>query len=84
MENKKIVYTTDNKKIEIREIMSFNIDLINKNFVAYTINDDGISEDVEVNLVEVIDYDKEKPIIKKIEANELELVTDVFNKLLKG
>ena len=83
MENKKIVYLSDGTKIEIEEIMSFKIDEINKTFIAYTINDDKTSEEVEVNLVEIVGYDTEKPTLKTIDEKDFKLVENTFRELLK-
>lgn len=67
MENKTYVYKETGEEIEIEIILSFKVEELNKSFIAYTLNDDGESENVPVFISE---YDGKT--IKDIKDEEAE------------
>ena len=74
MENKTYVYKEDGEEIAIEIILSFEIEELNKKFIAYTLNDDGNSETVPVFISE---YDGKN--IKDISNEEADLVLEYYN-----
>jgi len=74
MENKTYVYKEDGEEIAIEIILSFEIEELNKKFIAYTLNDDGSSETVPVFISE---YDGKN--IKDISNEEADLVLEYYN-----
>ncbi len=82
-ENKRTYYDKDGKSYVFEEIMTFHVDEIGKTFLAYTVNDDNVSENVDVNLVEILNMDSDKPTFKKIDDEDINLVIEVFNSLLE-
>lgn len=81
--NKKVYYDESGKSYEFQEIMTFHIDEINKSFLAYTVNDDKISDNVDVNLVEIVNMNSDKPYVKKIDDQDVNTVINVFNNMLE-
>ena len=82
-ENKRTYYDKDRKSYVFEEIMTFHVDEIGKTFLAYTVNDDNVSENVDVNLVEILNMDSDKPTFKKIDDEDMNMVIEVFNNLLE-
>lgn len=84
MKNNQIkTYIDENgNKIVLEEIMTFEIQELGKKYMAFTINDDGKSNDVCVNLVELVGDDINNLHIKKIEEQEEELVKSIFSSML--
>lgn len=78
--------TTINEKNEIITIeilIGFKIEEIGKEYVAYTINDDNLSNTVTV-LISEIDYDNDIPKIVPIKEDEKEMVLLFYNNLKKS
>jgi len=73
MENKTYVYKETGEEIEIEIILSFKVEELNKSFIAYTLNDDGESENVPVFISE---YDGKT--IKDIKDEEAEEVLKYY------
>ncbi len=73
MENKTYVYKETGEEIEIKIILSFKVEELNKSFIAYTLNDDGESENVPVFISE---YDGKT--IKDIKDEEAEEVLKYY------
>jgi len=80
---KKTIIGPLGEEITVEEIMTFKVEELNKTFLAYTVNDDGISPNALVNLVEVIGIDTDKPAVSKITDQEVPIVTEVFTRLLE-
>ena len=68
------------EEITIELLFNFEIKELNKNYVVYTLNDDGVSEDVNV-LISEIYYDDKTPRIKSIEESEKEMVVLFYNNI---
>ena len=78
--------TTINEKNEIITIeilIGFKIEEIGKEYVAYTINDDNLSNTVTV-LISEIDYDNDIPKIVPIKEDEKEMFLLFYNNLKKS
>ena len=73
----------NNNKIIIEILLGFKIEEIGKEYVAYTINDDTLSEDVEVFISE-IDYNSSLPKIVPIKEDEKEIVLLFYNNIKKS
>ena len=74
IENKTYVYKENGEEIAIEIILSFNIEELNKSYIAYTLNDDGKSDNVAVFISE---YDDKN--IKDIANDEANLVLEYYN-----
>lgn len=74
IENKTYVYKEDGEEIAIEIILSFNVEEFNKSYIAYTLNDDGQSENVAVFISE---YDGKN--IKDISNEEAKTVLEYYN-----
>lgn len=83
--NQKKMYIDENgNKIVLEEVMTFEIEELGKSYLAFTVNDDGKSDNVCVNLVELFSDDDDNLHIKKIEPNEENAVKFVFTKLMQS
>ena len=74
IENKTYVYKENGEEITIEIILSFNIEELNKSYIAYTLNDDGQSDNVAVFISE---YDGKN--IKDIANDEAKIVLEYYN-----
>lgn len=81
MRNIKEVINENNEKITIEILIGFKIEELNKEYIAYTINDNNIDEEIDVCISEII-YIDDKPYINSIEENEAEKVL-LFYETLK-
>ena len=76
-----VTYRTENNELITVEVLAgFNIEKIGKNYVAYTINDNKVSENVNIYISE-IDYDGETPKIVPIKEDEAEMVLMFYNSI---
>lgn len=78
MDNKVVVYRENGDPINIELILSFKVDQLNKTYVAYTLNDDGVSEDVPLFISE---YDG--TTIRSISPDESKIVLERYEELKK-
>lgn len=78
MENKINVKDHEGNDITIEIITTFTLKELNKNYVVYTINDDGISENVTVLINEFI-LENEQPKIVPIPKEETKMVLAFYN-----
>ena len=82
MENTK-VYTDENgNQIKLEEISTFKIEELNKVYLAYTINDDGTSSNVQIRFVELLGSETDHPVIKPVEDYDAALVVETFNAMV--
>lgn len=68
------------EEITIELLFNFEIKELNKNYVVYTLNDDGVSEDVNVLISEMY-YEDKTPRIKSIDESEKEMVVLFYNNI---
>ena len=80
MKNEKIVYTETGEEIKIEIIISFRLEEYDKNYIAYTINDDD-TLDTAVVLISEIDTNTNK--IKSISFEEKDAVLKSYEELKK-
>lgn len=85
MDNYVVVEKENGEKIKIEVILSFVVEEVNKEYIAYTLNDDGNS-DVEMVMISEIDMQTQK--IKAIPESEKDIVLkyyeDAKNIILNG
>ena len=74
MENKVVAINENGNKVEIEVFLSFEVEELNKKYVAYTINDDKKNEEVPVFISE---YEGNK--LKSIPTSESKLVMECYN-----
>lgn len=83
MKNSITIKNNENEILEIEVLLGFQIDSLSKEYIAYTINDDGVSDEVNVFISEV-KYDGEIPEIVPIKEEEKELVLMFYNSIRKA
>ena len=66
------------QKITIEILLNFKIEELNKEYVVYTINDDNVSEEVDMIISEIY-YENNIPKIKSIAEDEKEMVILFYN-----
>lgn len=76
MENKVYVKRENGETITIEIILSFVVEELKKSYIAYTFNDDGKSDSVEVFISEI----DENNNIKSIPFKEKDMVMEVYEK----
>lgn len=85
MDNYVVVEKENGEKIKIEIILSFVVEEVGKEYIAYTLNDDGKS-DVEMVMISEIDMQTQK--IKAIPESEKDIVLkyyeDAKNIILNG
>ena len=77
---KLIVKDNFNNDITIDMLFSFGIEELNKNYIVYTIDDDGISDDVIIFISE-IKYKDNNPVLIDIKEEEKNTVLLVYEKI---
>lgn len=78
MENRIIVKDNQGNDITIEIITTFNLKELNKNYVVYTLNDDGVSEEVTVLINEYV-LENDQPKIIPIPEEETAMVLAFYN-----
>lgn len=78
MDNFVIVKRENGEQIKIEIVLSFKIAEYNKQYIAYTINNDNIQDDVPL-LISEIDPVTQK--IKNIPENEKSIVLETYNQV---
>ena len=73
MDNRVTYDREDGGTITIDLILSFEINELNKKYIVYTLNDNGLDEDVDVFISEL-----ENNKIKSIPNNEVEMVLEYY------
>ena len=82
MDNVREYIDENGNKIKVEMIETFRLPNLNKTFMAYTINDDGVSTSVTVRFVELVDPESNTPHIKAVDDNDVEAVQTAFKTLL--
>lgn len=67
------IINEEGQSVNINIIVQFSIEELNKQYIVYTINDDGVSEKVPVLIAETSD-ENGKYMLKKIPENEVKTV----------
>lgn len=78
MKNEKIVINETGEEIKIEIVLSFRLEEHNKEYVAYTINDD---DSMETALVFISEIDVETNKLKSIDENDKETVLIAYEEL---
>ena len=82
MDNVREYIDENGNKITVEVIETFRLPNLNKSFMAYTLNDDGISQKVTVRFAELLDVESNTPHIKAVDDNDVEAVQTAFKTLL--
>ncbi len=69
------------QEIKIDIIMQFRIEELNKEYVLYTINDDGVSEDAFINISEIEKDATGSYQLKLIPENEKNMVLTFYDSI---
>lgn len=80
MNNKIKVQDVEGNEINIEIISTFRIEELNKQYVIYTVNDDGVSEEVTLLINEYV-MENDQPKIIPIPKKEVNLVLTIYNNL---
>lgn len=75
MENYVLVKDENGNDIKIEVILSFKVEEYNKQYVAYTLNDDGMTEKVSVIISEI---DSQTNKLISIPSNQMKVVIDAY------
>ena len=75
------VIDENGNEIKIDIIMQFRIEELNKEYVIFTINDDGVSEDVYINITELEKNENGEYQIKMIPENEKNMVLAFYDSI---
>lgn len=70
----------EGKDIRIEILTTFSIEDLKKNYVIYTLDDDGVSEDVTLLINEYV-VENDQPKIVPIPKEETNMVLAVYNTL---
>ena len=73
MDNKIVLDREDGESITVEIILSFEIEELNKKYIAYTLNDNEEDEDVDVLISEIEDNK-----IKSVPEDEIEMVLEYY------
>jgi len=82
MDNVREYIDENGNKITVEVIETFRLPNLNKTFMAYTLNDDGLSSKVTVRFVEILDVESSTPHIKAVDDRDVEAVQTAFKTLL--
>lgn len=82
MRNVMTIKNIENEIVDVEVLVAFKIESIGKEYIAYTFNDDGVSEEVNVFISE-IKYDENVPQIVPIKEDEKEMVLMFYDSLRK-
>ncbi len=74
MKNEAVYINENGEEIRVEVILSFSIEEFNKNYIAYTINDDD-SLETAVVLINEVDIETNKLLPIKFEEKEMVLTT---------
>ena len=83
MRNVMTIKNIDNEIIDIEVLVVFKIESIGKEYIDYTVNEDWVSDDVNV-LISEIKYNNEIPEIVPIKDDEKEMVLMFYDKVRKA
>lgn len=75
--NNKITIDNNGIPTTIEIILNFKVEELNKNYIAYCLNDDNVSEEVTICISE-IDLDSNPPKIMDIKPEEMEAVLNFY------
>lgn len=73
MNNVKTVINENNEQVTVEILLGFEIEEFGKRYIAYTLNDDGVSESVNVFISEIVS-DGEQLKVGSIKEEEKETV----------
>lgn len=74
------IQNENNEAIIVEVLFNFKIDKIAKEYIVYTLNDDNVSEEVNVFISE-IEYENNVPKVVPIKDDEKEMVLLFYNSI---
>lgn len=80
MNNKLTVRDVEGNELNIEILITFRVEELNKKYVVYTIDDDGVSEEVTLLINEFI-IENNQPKVVPIPKEEVNLVLTFYNNL---
>ena len=80
MRNEKIVTIPTGEQVKIEVILSFKIEELNKNYVAYTVND---HDSLETATVFISEIDSETNKLKDFDENDREVILAAYEEAKK-
>ncbi len=75
MSNSITVKRENGEPFKIEIILGFEVEELNKRFIAYTLGDDGVKEKVTVCISEI---DKETSTVKDLVPEEMDIVMNAY------
>lgn len=78
IKNAMTVYDDKGNKIEVEVVASFKIKEYNKEYIIYTLNDDGVSETVNMYISQV-DFSSNPPKFTSIPEEEIKMVLSYYD-----
>ena len=80
MNNRLTVRDVEGNELNIEILITFRVEELNKKYVVYTIDDDGVSEEVTLLINEFI-IENNQPKVVPIPKEEVNLVLTFYNNL---
>lgn len=74
------VVNENDEKIKINILIQFKVEELNREYIAYTVNDDGVSEDVQVFITGIKEENGEAKLVL-IPEQEKTLVLAVYDNI---
>lgn len=81
MKNEKVFINENGEEIKIEIVFSFRLEELNKNYIAYTINDD---DSLPTTLIFISELDPNTNQIISIKEEEKEMVMTAYEEFKKG
>ncbi|MBR2138462.1 MAG: DUF1292 domain-containing protein [Bacilli bacterium] len=81
MKNEKVFINENGEEIKIEIVFSFRLEELNKNYIAYTINDD---DSLPTALIFISELDPNTNQIISIKEEEKEMVMTAYEEFKKG
>ncbi len=81
MKNEKVFINENGEEIKIEIVFSFRLEELNKNYIAYTINDD---DSLSTALIFISELDPNTNQIISIKEEEKEMVMTAYEEFKKG
>ena len=76
--NAKTFRFEDGNELTVEILIGFKVEELNKEYIAYTLNDDNVSDTVKVMINEVV-YNGDVPELRGIPEEEKERVIEIYN-----
>ena len=81
--NGRIIKYTDGREVKVEVLFTFKIEDLNNEYVAYLLNDNGISENANVYISQLMRDENQKMVVEDIKNEEIEAVMTMYNQCKK-